>query len=172
MNITTKRAAKLISVVLAPIFPIALLAGTAAADAWPYQATYSAVASGSTMTATESITATNPTPASNVSICATGADGTKYGFTKTNNVTLSTTPTVITVSRTLPVGTYSYGPCFTVNGSWTYAGGTKNIYVPGTPPPPDPRMPIDPVPGLTQTFTEDFTTPLAQGSWPGSYAAK
>lgn len=145
----------------------------AAATPWPYHATFSAVASGRTMSATTSITADKPVLASHLGVCATGADGTKYAFPKKDSARLSRTPVKVNTSRTLPAGVYRYYTCFVVNGKWTSAGGVKSIYVPGVAPAPVPTtVPRGDVRGWKQTFAEDFNEPVAAGRFPVGYAKK
>ncbi len=153
---------------------LAGLGGTAEATApWPYHATFSAVASGTTLSATTSITADKAVAASQLGVCATGVDGTKYRFPKKASARLGRTPVTVTTSRTLPTGIYRYYTCFVVNGQWTSAGGVKSIYVPGrTASAVSTRMPVGNLAGWKQTFAEDFTHTAAAGRFPSTYGKK
>ena len=57
------------------------------------------------------------------------------------------------------------------NASGNGPVATTTVVVP-TPDPSGQPMPVGDVPGWKQVFTEDFTTDLPLGSWPGAYGAK
>ena len=136
----------------------------AAAAPWPYKAFFSAVVNGDTLTATTTITARAATTATEVGVCATGADGTKYRFPKRASARLGSTPVTVTTSRKLPVGIYAYFTCFVVNGEWTGAGGIKSIFVPGVRVVTvSTKMPVGNLSGWKQTFSEDFNQSVARG---------
>jgi len=59
-------------------------------------------------------------------------------------------------------------PAFTVS-TFTFTGGSATVT--GTHP-GGVAMPTGDLPGWKQIFTEDFTTPVARGSFPGTYSAK
>jgi hypothetical protein len=173
-----KTLPRLIALALTPLLLPLAAAGTAAA-AVPYAATFTATstpatATTATITATTSMTSTIPTQVTTGGICATGADGIKYAFPKLTNFTLTAVPTPFTTSLTVPVGqTYSYWTCLLINNAWTQAPGTKAIYVPAPPTPgADNTMPTGNLPGWTQTFTDDFTTPTTTGGFAAAYASK
>ena len=173
MSNITKRLSRVVALALAPLLVPIALAGSAAA-AVPYAATFSATATGTTMNATTTMTSSTPTFVTSGGICATGADGVKYAFPKLSNFTLTSTPTTFSTSRVVPAGqVYTYWTCLLVDGNWTQAPGSKGIFIAApTPVGADNSMPVGNLPGLTQTFTDDFTTNSAPGAFASTYAAK
>lgn len=173
MRIMTRYFKRAATVALLPVLLPIAFAGTASA-AVPYAASFSASAVADTLSATTTMTSSVPTFVTTGGICATGADGVRYAFPKLSNFTLTTSPITFNTSRTVPVGqVYTYWTCLLINGSWTSAPGTKGIFVAApVPASVDNSMPQGNLPGLTQTFADDFSQAAAPGNFKSTYASK
>lgn len=132
-----------------------------------------ATITGTSVTVTATIANSISKTAEYAGICARNSnDGViDWPFVST---TLSTTGKVFSFTSVKALGTYRYWPCAKVDGKWTNIGDIKYFTiaaesVAGTPGPSTVSMPVGDLPGWKQVFTEDFTTPLAQGSFPGVY---
>jgi len=168
-------------------------AALALASAGPATAATSAVSasnsrvtvSGSTATATATFTANPATTASLAGTCLRDARGGDRDFAPRSDVQLTSTPTTVTATQTLTAGTYSAWPCALVGGRWFDLAAPQTVVVPGgsaptpTPTPTPAPAPVggspsgQPMPtaapaGWTTVLAEDFTTPVATGSFPGS----
>jgi len=147
-----------------------------------YATTYTRTAlsvtmSGTFVTATTTIKASTTTNATLAGICARSSRGAIMDF-PLSAATLTTSGTTISSSRPLGVGKYTYFACAKVNGVWNNIGAMDTFTVVDAPVPPPPSggsgqaMPVGNLPGWTQVFTDDFTTPVAAGQFPGPYSAK
>ncbi|MET3807985.1 cell division septation protein DedD [Nakamurella sp. UYEF19] len=140
----------------------------------------SADVSNRTITATTVIAASTPTTATVAGICALNSTNGAVDFPTTANVVLTPSGTTITSTRVLSPGTYTYWGCVKVNGGWPTVSPRQTFYVdptvaaPTAPAPVDSgqAMPIGDLPGWKQVFSDDFTTDVAMGGFPGSYASK
>jgi hypothetical protein len=137
----------------------------------------SAVVTGTSVTATTTVVASSTTTATLAGICARDARGGNYDFPLSSSISITTSGTSITATRYLSPSTYTYWACVKVNGYWTNVGTVKSFTVatpagPATPGPSNDPMPVGDLPGWHQVFTDNFSTPLAEGQFPGSYASK
>lgn len=157
------------------------------------------VINGTSVTATTSLTASTAVTASYVSVCVRSASGANKDFVGQTEVALSTEPTTVSVSADFTPGTYWYFTCVDLNGQWQSVGATETFVAsvptaappttatpltsanpPSTAAPPTANaaapsgvaMPVGNLPGWKQTFSDDFTAPLTQGEFPGSYSSK
>lgn len=134
----------------------------------------SATSSGVTATASTTISASIATPASLAGVCARNATGAVVDF-PLSPATLTPQGASFTVSRKLDPGAYTYWSCAKVAGIWHDLGTRRTLTVSsasGIAAPSGQPMPLGDLPGWKQTFTEDFTTDVAGGGFPGPYAPK
>lgn len=140
----------------------------------------SASLSGSTVTVKTTITANPGVTASYAGICIRDSSGGNHDLHSTS-VWLSSSGTTITKSAQLSAGTYKYWSCARVDGKWTDLSLSKAFTVSGTSTATPTTltagstgqsMPVGNLPGFKQIFTDDFTTNLSRGSFPGSYRNK
>jgi hypothetical protein len=135
--------------------------------------------SGNTVTATATVSANPSVWASDAGICARSSSGANVDFPSTAT-TIARRGTALSGTRWFAAGTYTYWPCVLESGVWNDVGEKKSFTVGAAsavvatptaiaPPASSVAMPVGNLPGWTQTFTEDFSTNLAAGSWPGSY---
>lgn len=156
-----------------------LLAAPAANAATLGRTTLSATVNGTTVSATTRITSSPVAYASLAGICARGSTGAHYDFPLAA-ATLTTGGTTLTRSRTFPAGTYTYWACAKVNGVWNDVGAKQSFTVGATSGASGgsggstggAAMPVGDLTGWKQVFTDDFSTNVAAGSFPGAYAAK
>lgn len=133
--------------------------------------------SGSTVTVKTTISTSAGVTASYAGICIRDADGGNHDQHDTS-VWLSTGGTTISETMTLPAGTYKYWSCAKVAGTWLDVSTSKTFTVgatsalAGSSSPSGQSMPVGDLPGFKQIFTDDFTTDVPRGSFPGSYARK
>jgi len=172
-------------------------AALALTSAGPATAAGSAVAapssrvtvSGSTATATSTFTASPATTASLAGTCLRDARGGDLDFAPRADVRLTSTPATVTASQTLAAGTYSAWPCALVDGRWLDLAARQTVVVGGSSASPTPTPTPTPAPaggspsgqpmpttapaGWTTVLADDFTTPVATGSFPGpAYAGR
>lgn len=171
-----RRARPAAVAVLAVTFLIAMAPAANAATTYTSTA-LNATVSGATVTATTTIKASVSTSASLAGICARSGSGAHYDF-PLSAATLTTGGTSFSKARTFPAGTYTYQSCAKVGGVWNNIGSTKTFTVgaTGTPSgsanPSGVAMPVGNLSGWKQVFTDDFTTNVSGGSFPGTYAKK
>lgn len=147
------------------------IGGAASAAATPYSSSGVATSvDGRTVTATVTIASNPAVTAMLAGVCARNSGGGVVDFPKKSSVQLSTTGTAFTVSRTLNPGVYTSWACAKVNDKWNDIGAKSTFTVANTP--SGVAMPVGDLPGWRQEFTDDFTTPVALGGFPGPYAAK
>lgn len=144
----------------------------AAAAVTPYTSTgVIASVSARTVNATVSIKANPAVTATLAGVCARNATRGNVDFPLQSSVALSTTGTAFNVSRTLNAGVYTLWACAKVNGKWNDIGAKTTFTVANTL--SGEAMPVGDLPGWHQEFSDDFTTPVALGSFPGpAYDAK
>lgn len=134
--------------------------------------------SGTTASATASFTAGPAATATLAGTCLRDARGNDRDFALRSNVRLTSTATTVTARQTLAAGTYTAWPCALVDGTWLTLAAARTVVVGGTTTPtPAPApgtatasgqaMPTAAPAGWTQVFADDFTTPVATGSFPG-----
>ena len=173
---TFVRRSRALAIVLGLITLTTLAVAPAASAATLTRSTLSATVSGSTVTATTRIAASPAAWASLAGICARDANNNHYDFPMAA-ATLSTTGVTLTKSRTFPAGTYTYWACAKIDGTWNAIGATQTVTVgtalTGSAAPSGQAMPVGDLPNWKQVFTDDFTTSVPRGSFPGSaYSAK
>ncbi len=190
MRIFSSRSGRLLTAAVAAA--AAAMVITPAAVAGAASVTYTAPTwdldqIGTNMTVTTSFTASTPIVAEKAGICARNSSNGLVDFPFTLNVPLSTTPTTVSATRSLSPGNYTMWACAKAGGYWKDVGTKYPVVVldpaktPTYPAPvanPTPstpsgqQMPVGDLPGWHQTFKDDFTTPVAKGSFPGAYAGK
>lgn len=129
--------------------------------------------SGNSALSTASVTTDKAVSAMKVGVCVRDSSWKNADFPKQDSVSLTQNPTYVTQSRVFEPGTYYYWTCAQINGVWNEAPGYKTFTVLAHEPVADPAaMPVGNLPEWTQTFSDDFTTDVAAGGFPGPYAAK
>jgi hypothetical protein len=94
-----------------------------------------ATVNGTSVTATATVAASVKTTATYAGICVRDAAGNNHDFNKAQNVTLTTTGTVLNgPAQTLAPGTYSYFACIYVKSVWISVGATKSFTIGSTAP--------------------------------------
>ena len=190
MRLFSSRSSKLFTAAVAAAAAALLI--TPASPAGAASVTYTAPSwalsqVGTIMTVTTSFTASTPVISDKAGVCARNSSNGLVDFPFTTGVALSTTPATVNAARTLLPGNYTMWACVKANGYW-YDVGTKYPVVvldpaktptyPAPVPNPTPStpsgqaMPVGDLAGWHQTFSDDFTTSQAQGTFPGSYASK
>ena len=145
--------------------------GLAAAASTPYSSSgVIASVSARTVTATVTISANPAVTATVAGVCARNSGGGVVDFPHQSNVSLSSTGTAFTLSRTLSPGTYTMWACAYVHSRW-YNIGAKSLFTVANTISGE-AMPVGDLPGWHQEFTDDFTTAVPLGGFPGPYAAK
>ena len=144
-------------------------------------------ADGEIITASTTISASPAVTADKAGVCARNSGGGVVDFPAQSSVPLSVAGTAMSSTRVLSPGTYTYWACAKVSGNWHDIGAKNTLVVidPGTTPTlptpvPNPGaadpsgvpMPVGDLPGWHQTFSDDFTTNVAAGGFPGPYASK
>lgn len=148
----------------------------------------SVTANGTSVTGSASFSASSSVVAQSYSICVRDSARANKDFYHRLQSPLSTTAVLFSRTQTLPIGTYTYYPCLEYNNTWAIIGETRTLQVTGavsTPaatatPTPTPTvtatpqpMPVGDLTGWKQVLAEDFTTPVALGSWStSSYASR
>ena len=161
------------AVTTAGLLSVGLLAvaGNAAAAASPYGSSgVIASVSARTVTATVTIKANPAVTATVAGVCARNSTGGVVDFPHQSSVSLTTSGTAFSVSRSLNPGNYTLWACAKVNGKWNDIGAKTAFTVANTL--SGEAMPVGNLPGWQQKFTDDFTTPVPLGGFPGPYAAK
>ena len=172
----TRRSVRFMGAVLATTMGMTVLLGTSpAAAATTFTATaLSAGSSGTTVTASVTISSSATVWANPVGICARNSGGGVVDFPM-GGATLTSSGKTFTAVRTLDDGTYTYWGCAYVGGSW-YDIGAKKSFTVGVASAPatgsGQAMPVGNLPGWRQTFADDFNTTVAMGGFPGPYANK
>jgi hypothetical protein len=145
--------------------------GPAAGAATPYSSTaVIASVSARTVTATVTIKANPAVTATVAGVCARNSGGGVVDFPHKSSVQLTTTGTQLTESRTLSPGTYTFWGCAYISGKWYNIGARSAFTIANTI--SGEAMPVGNLPGWQQRFSDDFSTPVALGKFPGPYAAK
>jgi methionine-rich copper-binding protein CopC len=137
--------------------------------------TLDSTVSGNSVTVTTTISASDSVTAARAGICIRDDNGNNFDV-KSSGVRIGESGTKLTKTAELGAGTYRYWSCAKVDGAWLTLGATKSFTVGGSPvartAASGQAMPVGDLPGFKQVFTDDFTTDLARGSFPGSYASK
>jgi len=151
----------------------------------------SATVSQDSVRAAATLTSSTPITAQRAGICARDEAQGDVDFPAQMNEVISSSPTTFTGTATFAPGRYTYWACVQVGESWIDVSAPKSFTVADTAPTPTPTptpaptpasasasdtnpsgiaMPTGNLPGWKQIFTEEFTTPLARGSFPGAYS--
>ncbi len=153
--------------------PISASAATA-----PIAGNASVVVDGSSVSSTTTITASRGGWFDHAGVCVRDSSWNNVDFPKENDLWISGRTTTVSASESFAPGTYYYWTCAKQNGGWnvatqykTFTVSKKSIGTGGSSGSGQP-MPVGNLPGWTQTFTEDFKTPVARGGFPGPYAGK
>lgn len=132
-------------------------------------ASLTASVNGTTVTASTTVKASADTKVTTLGICARNSANAEVDFPGVSGATVKTAGTTVTKTKTLPAGTYSYFACVNYNNTWYNVGSAKTFTVkPATA--ASTALPEGNLPGWTQTFKEDFNSPLSAGGFPGSYS--
>jgi hypothetical protein len=128
--------------------------------------------SGTSVTATATFAA-QPSSSVTYGVCVLSSTNARYDFPFVSG-TVTSAGTAYRQTRTLPVGSYWYAPCVGGPGTWNQVGPAAELKVTGVVPVAVPAaMPVGDLPGWKQVVAEDFTSPVALGSWAtGSYAKR
>ena len=166
------RRTRRLAATLALLTGISLLAVTpASAAASPYSSSaVIASVSARTVTAQVTIKASTQVTATMAGVCARNATGGNVDFPFVSAVALTTTGVTFTRVRTLNPGTYTFWGCAKVNGKWNDIGAKLTFTIANTT--SGEAMPVGDLPGWHQIFSDDFTTNVAMGGFPGPYANK
>jgi hypothetical protein len=172
---TRRHATRLLIPLIVALSMLAVAPAAQAATTYSTTA-LSATVSGSSVTTSTTIKASVGTSASLAGVCARSASGAHYDF-PLRAATVSTSGTSFTTSRSFPAGTYTYQACAKVGGVWNNIGSSKTFTVSGTSAASSATasgvpMPVGNLPGWKQVFTDDFSTNVSAGSFPGPYASK
>lgn len=176
MKSPTRQAGKrLLAVVATAGLMMTAFSGTAMAASL-YSAGLSSSVSGSTVTVSTTIRTGTGVTASYAGVCIRDGAGGNHDLHDTS-VWIPTSGTTITRSAQLAAGTYKYWSCAKVAGVWldlslskTFSVSATSLGSPGSV--SGQSMPKGDLPGFKQVFADDFTTDLARGSFPGSYATR
>lgn len=167
-----RRPVRCWSAALAATVGMTIVLGTspAAAAAGFTASALSASTSGTLVTAAATIGVTSKVSATLAGVCARNSGGGVVDF-PLQAATLTPSGTTFQQTRSLAAGTYTYWACAKVSGAW-HDIGTKKSFSVGvdSTAPSGQAMPKGDLPGWRQTFTEDFTTNVAMGGFPGPYA--
>ncbi len=122
------------------------------------QLALNAQVSGTSVTASTTVSASKQTIAANFGICVRDSSGANADFALSTNVVIATTGTSVTKVKSFAKGTYSYGPCVQASGSWVNVGASKVFTVAGTASAPTTTVPVPTTPAPT-TSVSPPTTP-------------
>jgi hypothetical protein len=100
-----------------------------------------------------------------------GRDGTDSQGTGPWSGTTGATTRSATFNLLQPGSRYRLSVAAT-NAAGTGAAASFTVTIPSSGSPSGQSMPVGDLPGWRQVFTDDFTSNVALGSWPGAYAAK
>lgn len=171
-ELRTRRRTLLVAAVtiLLTVVPVSSAAAASALTATGLTATVS----GASVTVSTKIAASPAATGGYAGICIRSSGQANKDLLSTN-VALTTAGVSITKTGTFAAGTYRYWSCAKVGGSWTNIGSEKTFTVGSSIAPSSPSgqsMPVGDLPGWKQIFTDDFTTNVARGSFPGPYAGR
>jgi hypothetical protein len=130
--------------------------------------------SGTTVTVSTTIKSSALVTTTLAGICARSASGTNVDFPLSVSLALTTTGVKITKSATFSAGTYTYWSCAKITGVWTNIDAKKTFTVGAvtSAAPSGQSMPVGNLPKWKQIFTDDFTTNISLGGFPGAYKSK
>ena len=129
--------------------------------------------SGNIVTATTKIASSPGLTASSAGVCARSSRGSRRDFTLASNLWLPSAGVTVTSAQPLPAGAYTYWSCAKIGGRWVAVSAKRTFVVSSAPAAPvDVPMPRGNLPHFRQIFTDDFTTSLSAGSFPGAYSSK
>jgi hypothetical protein len=146
-----------------------------------------ATVSGTTVSVTANVRSSEPVTADLLGICVRDAAGRDRDFPLLQEVSLDSQPELVVRSGEFAAGTYSYTPCVNLGGAWFGIGAARSFTVTGASAQPaaEPAelpaaqpdsggssgaaMPTGNLSGWKLALSEDFTTPVARGSFPGPY---
>lgn len=179
--LTSALIAATAAVLMGPAAPAGASSITYAAPSWKLSQV------GTIITVRVSLTASATIKADIAGVCARNSSNGLVDFPFSSAVQLSRLPVTVTAARSLLPGRYTMWPCVRAGSYWHDVGIKHPVVVSdpaATPSYPAPvtnakpaspsgqPMPVGDLPGWHQVFGEDFTKPLAKGSFPGAYAAK
>jgi len=111
----------------------------------------SAVVSGSSVTASVEVKASESTKVDQYAICARSSAHANVDFSpKQHGASISTSGTTLSQTKTFAAGTYSFWPCVQFLGRWTTVGAPRRFTVSTAGPSPSPS-------GPRVLFSDDFT---------------
>jgi hypothetical protein len=131
--------------------------------------------SGSSVTFSTTIKSSATVTATLAGICVRSSSGANLDALS-SNISITSTGTKITKTLNLGTGTYSYWSCAKVAGVWSNLDAKKPLTVGSvsntTASASGQSMPVGNIGKFKQIFTDDFTTNLARGGFPGPYKSK
>jgi len=150
---------------------LALISTQPAAAAVSYTASgLTATVSGSTVTSKVTVTSSTTTTVRVVGVCVRDSAGRNVDYTHDYDRSISSSGTALSKTKTFGAGTYSYWTCL-YDGTWRQLGATKTFTVGSisSVAPSGTAMPRGDLTGWRQVFSDDFTSNVARGSFPGPY---
>ena len=170
----TRRVAARSMMTVAVALGLAFAGGVPASAASPFTATeVQAVVTGWSVTASATMFAPTNQLAASAGFCVRDAAGVNVDFARNVNVLLTTGGTPLTNTKTFAPGVYQFWACAKsgYTNIWSEVSARKTFTV-VAPREISTAMPVGDLPGWKQIFSDDFSTPVARGGFPGPYAAK
>ena len=132
---------------------------------------------GTTASVSATVTSSSSTDVDLAGVCVRNASGENVDLPSAA-ARISSRGTTLNLSGVFAPGSYTYWGCVYTGGSWVDLGSPKTFVVGGAVTSAlaaasssnGSTMPVGNLPGWTQTFKEDFNTPVSQGSFPGPYS--
>ncbi len=131
-----------------------------------------AAVNGQSVTAQTTISSAPGLTFDMVGVCARNSAGDVVDFPMQVSAAISAGGTDFSATQTLQPGTYVYWACALLGERWHDIGARKTVVVPAAVGLSGQAMPVGNLPGWTQIFTDDFTTDVPMGGFPGPYANK
>ncbi|MBC7517999.1 MAG: glycoside hydrolase family 16 protein [Microbacteriaceae bacterium] len=105
--------------------------------------------------------------------CVRNAAGQNVDFPRNWNVNVGPTGTPLSNTVIFPAGNYQFWACAKSGITYTWSeASARQTFTVKAPAEASTAMPVGDLPGWKQVFSDDFTTPVAAGGFPGPYAAK
>lgn len=157
---------------------VALAVPAQAASPVIYSNPLSVTVSGSTVTASTGMAASQTTTASQIGVCARSSSGANVDFPRRSNVAMPAWATInVSGTQTFAAGTYTAFPCIQLGTVWTQVYDNNGAPFPaksftvGSPTAPTPTPTPTPTTSnlSTATYVENFDTPAALGQFDAKY---
>lgn len=141
----------------------------------------SASVHGTTVTAHAVIKSSKTRKAARAGICARSSSKADVDFPASKNIAITSHGVKFTKKKTFAPGKYTYAACVKIGATWT-TFGWKHTFTVKKPAATTAlqatlanaatdatAMPVGDLPGWHQVYAQNFTTPVAQGGFPGPY---